>query len=515
MKPLFYYTFIIIFIFCSCNRSSEQEKEPVNNGPEIKYIYASTGENTGVNVMYVGVEFDPHFFSQNVTRNANPADWDIIVKRVTDMKVQSFRVMILPEWHEPVNDNNDPFVTDWDQFTFDSQEMQSLYKVLDLAQANDIRVTLVLWGCAKNMRLLNPAYTHLKEHFLAEGNSYNNWVVAPKNMDEWCENFSVLVQYLLEFKKYTCVREITPMNEPSYAYNLDGTVSPASYVEMCKKLNARFIADNIRDKLLFNLSDDAENAQFLKTCTTELSDVADLFNSHTYLFGYETPNTEIIQWEQNNRNLSEAAGKKHFVGEFGSNQTVGSSRQKDIDLYQRGVLMTRIVLNLFNAGASGVSYWSLLDQHYNKTGSYIEMQQLGLWRYKKADYSSEPYFSAIKGDYEPRPQYYAYSLLTNYILPGSEVYPIDLKENFVAGTAFKSEGGKYTYIFANGSEINICVGLENKYLGVDDEFAVYKYIQGELPNDDKVIQSTENLRTKDKKVEINLPALSVIVCQQK
>ncbi len=49
------------------------------------------------------------------------------------MKVQQFRIMMQPQWWEPSNDNNAPNVADMSKFTFDSEEMQSVYKVLDLA----------------------------------------------------------------------------------------------------------------------------------------------------------------------------------------------------------------------------------------------------------------------------------------------------------------------------------------------------------------------------------------------
>ena len=482
----------------------------------LPYINVTVDNPTGTKLQTIGTEFDPHFFSQNVTQNASPADWDIIVKRVTDMKMQSFRVMVLPEWYEPVNDNNDPSVTDWDRLTFNSREMQSLYKVLDLAQQNDIRVTLVLWGCVKAMSawsLLDPPYSSIPVHFLAEGSSNNEWCVAPKNVDEWCENFSILVQYLVSTRGYTCIKEITPMNEPSTPYHIEGT--PMGYVDMCKKLDARFRADNIRDKVLFNLSDDANDRTFLQTCTENLSEVADLFNSHTYGFGYQTPNTEMLRWEQANRQLTEAAGKKHFIGEFGSNQTVGATRQTDIDLYERGILMTRIALNMLNAGASGLSYWILMDLHYHKNFSYEGMQQLGLWRYKKEDYVSEPYFNTLQSDYEPRPQYYSYALLTQFIRPESDIYPVDLKNEFAAGTAFKNKDGKWTYVFANGTASHLYIKLENKQGNADGEYAVYQYIQNRLPAGDGMIQPTENITVNGQKTEIIIQRQSVYVCQQK
>ena len=84
--------------------------------------------STGIRLEGLGVELDPHFISQNVTRNdgATLEDWrDIVVRRVKMMDVQRFRVMLLPHWWEPVNDNQDSQVADMDRFTFDSAEMRS------------------------------------------------------------------------------------------------------------------------------------------------------------------------------------------------------------------------------------------------------------------------------------------------------------------------------------------------------------------------------------------------------
>ena len=139
------------------------------------------------------------------------------MKRVKEMGLQSLRVMVMPQWYEPKNDNPDASKIDWHNFTFNSVEMQSLYKVLDMAQEQNMEVTLVLWGAPPG-------------HFLAEGN-YGNWVVAPTNYEEWSENFSALVQHLLNNKKYTCVKEITPINEPDWSYIIKGKAAPtADYI---------------------------------------------------------------------------------------------------------------------------------------------------------------------------------------------------------------------------------------------------------------------------------------------
>lgn len=339
------------------------------------------GRSTGVTLAGLGVELDPHFLSQNVTRHdgAKASDWDeIVVPRIRKMGIQRFRVMLLPHWWEPLNDNSDPGVAALDRFTFESAEMRSLYKVLDIAQEMNADVTLVLWGCPTYCDLLDPAYAGVKRHFLCSSEG-TNWVVEPADSEEFAESFSTVVKHLIERRGYTCIKELTPFNEP------DGNIIPLErYVPLAKVLDRRLRADGIRDKVRLNLSDNTDTRRFfLEGCARELSQEADLFNSHTYIFGYDTPNSTVLAWEEANVAAAATAGKNHFVGEFGSNQCVGATRQTDIDRYDRGVLMTRLVVNFLNAGAVGTSYWSLIDQYYGRNESYAAMQQLGMWRYMR------------------------------------------------------------------------------------------------------------------------------------
>ena len=469
--------------------------------------------STGVRLEGLGVELDPHFLSQNVTRNdgATPEDWkNIVERRVEMMNIQRFRVMLQPHWWEPVNDNSDPQVTDESKFTFDSPEMKSVYAVLDLAERTGAGVTLVLWGC--------PAYCSYVEdgvasqgqrHFLCNKNG-TNWVTAPEDNEEFAENFSAVVKHLIEVKGYKCVKEITPFNEP------DGNVcEPDQYIQIIKALDRHFRKDGIRDKVRFNVSDNTDCRRFfLKECADNLADYADIFNSHTYMCGYECPNSYAYGWEKDNIDVVRKTGKNHFVGEFGSNLCVGASRQMDINWYKRGVLITRNCLNFLNAGAVGASYWSLIDQYYNRNASYGEMQQLGLWRYKKSVYQGAD-AEGCEEDYQPRPNYYAYSLLTRFVRKGDEVYPLDLQNEYAVGSAFLSEDGDWTYVFANGSEEDLEFNLFNandKNLG---EYDIYRYTEDGLPKDDSMISPCGSLKPSGKSYRISLPAQIVLLLEHK
>ncbi len=489
---------LLLAIVVSCKENKEYENVFV-------------GEPTGAKLEALGAELDPHFFSQNLTRNdgSKESDWQYVVARVKTMGLKKFRVMVLPQWYEPVNDNNNPNDTDRTKFTFDSPEMQSLYKVLDLAQAQNMDVCLVVWGCPVSVSLLDQKYADVKTCFMADQDKKGVWITGPTNYDEWAENFSTLVKYLNEDRKYTCIYEITPMNEP------DGgpLLTSPEYIKMAKILDARFKEDGIREKVRFNLSDNTDTRTFyLADCVNNLADVADIFNSHTYIFGYDTPNDSIFNWEKRNVTIAASAGKKHLVGEFGSNQCVGATRQKDIDLYARGVLMTRLVLNFFNAGAAGVSYWSLIDQYYGKDADYQQMQQLGLWKYMKEAYRTDTTYSRIGKDYEVRPQYYSYSLLTRFLKPGMEIFPLNLNDDFSIGSAFRDKEGKWTYVFANATGSSKSIAVNNPL--AEGRFDIYWYEENGLPEGDHMIRSQEGIAVGNEKLCVKLKPNTVVLCQQ-
>ena len=499
------------FLSCSCSKSGE----PVINDPEpenkTEYVTVNLGGATGVKVQAVGVELDPHFYSQNVVGKpdaSKEADWEIVVDRVRRMGVQRLRVMVQPQWFEPYNDNNDPMNTDFSAFHWNTIEMQSLYKVLEMAQSQNIDVCLVVWGCPKSVAMVEKEkYPDITTCFMTDP-AGTNWVTPPTNKDEFGENFAALVSYLRNEKGYTCVNEVTPFNEP------DGNVCELEpYIEICKVLDKHFKRMNIRDKVKFNLSDNTDTRRFyLEGCAAGLKGIADLFNSHTYIFGYETPNSEVQSWERANVEVAKRAGLNHMVGEFGSNQCVGATRQKDIDLYLRGVLMTRHVLNFFNAGACGVSYWSLIDQYYHYNDGISNMQQLGLWRYLKRIYRGNPIFETLKEDYQCRDQYYAYAMLTQNIRPGADIYPIDLSLDFANATAFKDEEGKWVYVIANQEEKQLALAIANNAEG---SFDFIRYKEDELPATDALLKPYMTKDVAEGSLKVIVEPHTVLVCRQK
>jgi alpha-galactosidase len=289
---------------------------------------------------------------------------------------------------------------------------------------------------------------------------------------------------------------------------------------MCRILDARLRQDGLRKLVKLNLSDNSDggtgNHHFLQACTEKLANTADLFNSHAYIFGYTTPNSTILNWERTNVLLTKAAGKHHFVGEFGSNQTVGATKQLDINRYERGILMARIVINLLNAGACGASYWSLLDQYYSKQEalSHDNMQQLGLWKYLRNDYMGDSINKDIHKDYEVRPQYFAFGMLSRFVQPNSIVYPILTRNEWVAATALRKAKNYWTYLFANPLKEDIRIDISNTQLHGTKKFKIYQYLRHSLPQNDMPIKASATCTQQDGHLIFSLPASSFVILEQ-
>ena len=174
--------------------------------------------------------------------------------------------------------------------------------------------------------------------------------------------------------------------------------------------------------------------------------------------------------------------------------------------------MARHVLNFFNAGACGVSYWSLIDQYYHFSEGLTNMQQLGLWRYLKSSYRVNPIYSELTEDYQCRDQYYSYAMLTENIRPGADIYPIDLGYDFANATAFRNEDGKWVYVIANQEDETIGLSIVND---VEGEFEIIRYKEDELPSDDSLLQPYRTRKTADGALEVVAYPQTVVVCRQK
>ena len=375
----------------------------------------------------IGVEFDPHFYAP-YNPNHTEEDWELIMSRIKKLGIQSFRVMAVPSYFEPVNDNDDPDTINWDNLTLDSPQMKSMKKILDAAQENDIRVNITFF-CV-DVGWLAPS-----------GQSY--WGQTPTNLAEFAENMSILMQYLINDMKYTCIKDFTPVNE---TMNFNPPFPFDYYKQACEEIDARFTKDGIRDKLNLVLGDDKKSTNWFESCAENLKDISDALNVHTYDYeGYTYRNISAYA----KKIYSQADGLPVLVDEFGGTN-IDAYHQATTDTYERGIFYSTIMSAFMNNGFAGMKHWQFFDQFYYDGPREDALMSIGL-------------FKDVEEGWEVRPFYQAWGLIMKYTRLDSEVYPItvieksetngkEFESHTVCGTAFKSPEGEWTYIITNSDE---------------------------------------------------------------
>ena len=83
----------------------------------------------------LGCEWDPKLLLPvNKERGVTDEDLQLIKQRMREMGLQTVRMMVMPEWFEPTNDNDDPHSADFANFRWDSEEGKCTLAYLQVCQ---------------------------------------------------------------------------------------------------------------------------------------------------------------------------------------------------------------------------------------------------------------------------------------------------------------------------------------------------------------------------------------------
>lgn len=413
------------------------------------------------------------------------------------MRLERIRCMLLPSWYVISADNIRQGVYDWE-----SKEMKSFYKTLDTAMKFGMTVNVTFWGC--NVGFMRDASSQ--------------WVTPPNEESEQdcVDCFADCIKYLIEDKGYTCIKEVTLFNEPNSIYS--GTVASACkrYCDLCEKLDDSFKKKGIRDKVLFNLSDDARDCAWLAITLQNLEGIINIANSHTYSFGdacnekgevitrmsnkeicYDLPNYNLNSYKE----FVSEYNVPHMWGEFGTLNGLDSHKTMDKYTARRGLDVARIALNMFNMGSVGVSYWVLFSQYYS-AGDFSsgKIMDMGLWGFADEEYNC-------------RPVYYSYSMITRFINKGDCIYPVYSEDDNIVAVAF-GNGDKWSYCVVNNADASKKIAFVNR-AGKPVTLNRYIYDENNVPTDNKVISSDGIITAEERVLSDNIPAFSFAIYTNK
>lgn len=432
----------------------------------------------------LGAEWDPKLLLPvNKERGVTDEDLELIKQRMDEMGLQTVRMMIMPEWFEPQNDNDDPKSADFANFRWDSEEGKCTLAYLKVCQELGVDVTLTWWGAAAGDWLSYP--------------DCGDWLSAPNDLDEMAENVVTVLRYVKEQLGYDCVKGVILQNEPSYSFKVSGgAVDFDYYVQYYKTVDAYLSAAGL-DEIKLIGADDAQSLGWYCRAYDELKDVCDMFDSHTYSWSYDMPYLDDLIDEFVSGRTNYSTEKPYVFGEFGDGSAQGAYAAASTETYGRGLFIASMAVNSLAAGASGLSYWPLHDvyYYYNETGGdNYGLMSMGLIGYK------------TDGEWSYRPTYYAWGLLCNSIPKGSEIYPVTGEDgNLIDAVAIKSPEGAWSLIAINRSATEQVINI---HTSLDCEMDSYLFAEGKLPTDGSQIASDGKLSPTDGVYSVTLPAYS-------
>ena len=441
----------------------------------------------------LGCEWDPKLLLPvNLERGVTEEDLDLIKQRIDEMGLQSVRMMVMPEWFEPANDNDDPKSADFANFRWDSDEVKCTFAYLKVCQELGVDVTLTWWGAAAGDWLSYP--------------DCGDWLSAPNDLDEMAENVTTVLRYIKEQLGYDCVKGVILQNEPSYSFKVSGGVVDFDrYVQYYKTVDAYLKDAGLRESVKLIGADDAQSLGWYCRTYDALKDVCDIFDSHTYSWSYDMPYLDDMIDEFVLGRTNYGTEKPYIFGEFGDGSAQGAYYAASTETYGRGLFIASMAVNSLGAGASGLSYWPLHDvyYYYNETGGdNYGLMSMGLIGYK------------TDGEWSYRPTYYAWGLLCNYIPKGSEVYPVTGEDdNLIDAVCVKAPDGTWSLIAVNRSAAEQVVNISTSLF--DCEMDSYLFAEDKLPTDGSQIASDGQVTATEGGYSITLPAYSFRVLNGK
>jgi len=391
-------------------------------------------------------------------------------------------------------------------FDFNDARILRICRILDYCQKKGVDVILGEWG--------NPRMDGIT-------------IADPR----WTEIVGGFLDYLVNVKKYTCIKYYNLGNEPN---NKDG------YVDLWKagsivnfenwhtsilNLHNELVKRGLKESIKIVGPDCAWGNDWIKRIIEdkELAAAIDVYEVHNYASDKEIENGfygKEMAYYREYISFKDPHGKEKqfFMAEAGmvtgKNKT---DQQKNIATFQYGVWMTDFAIQSMNAGQAGLTAWDMDDaMHTNgKLGPGTEITDY-IWK----EWGFWDSFGEEKGKPEltnMRPWFYAWSLLSKYVPRGSQI--LKTSDTGIAGlrsTASKiTANGKteYTFVIVNESTEKRVLNLFLANVkGID--LNQFNYFETDMPVDSrgfaraKKVLKSANLH---KGITVEMPSKGVVI----
>lgn len=505
---------LLAFCVAGCKKNDDNREINVAAGFDRYDLDAPLAQTVGG----IGAQIDTDNF---MPYNALTPDEEAMLEgRIEDMNLQFTRIKFFPEFFERGNDNSDPDSFDYSSpdVDFESVEMQALYKILDICERHNVRVDLSWYGCYAWFDSADGKYDGTWLGWTNEELGRNDsWVTGPKKTEdfdgyaEYAENIAVMLDYLINTKKYTCVYGFSVIAEMFMIGEKDpatgkvvGKLSWDGYSECVAVVDAKLKREGLRDKVVFFGHSNAGNVP--KNFNDEQQSVKEYF---------DIPGTGNYNWDINDNieaalnyfdkmvGYSEGMGKKgYYVSEFCQGKHfLDAVNKTDIDDYGAGMYIARFSIAALSEGVTFLNHYILGDTMF---GNYVHT--MGLWKYRDENW-------------EAHPEYYFYGLITKYSDIGATVYPVVKAKgddyHDIISVAMKLPDGSWSYFISNATNSAAKIAIVNE--DGPDKFNAYRITEAAIPEDRAVTlpAAYAEIDSSAGVAYVNLPANSFTVLSNK
>lgn len=468
----------LVFFNCSDTR----KKQAID-------IQISFSESGKVNMPFIGhgVQWSayPHADSEDAEWGFLMTDekWDALYKRVDFVKPHIIRVMDVAAWryYKGLDKKGKPILD------FKTQEIKSLYKLLDYCQSRNIKVLFGEWG-APGLWNLDKSIPEIER---ADDPRWTNMIVK-------------YLEHLIIEKGYTCIQYYNLVNEPNgYWASTDGDWDQwkVGYVQLAKALKTAGL-----DKYVSLSGPDAVTQwdhpkhtkkahDWVYSTVKELDAITGLYDFHIYADQNLIRTGNFISYLEPFTSEINKTNKPLVLGELGMKYN-GSLKEENtrrgkadpfagpddssmfVYDYFYGVDMADAAIQSMIAGVGGAIAWDL-DDAMHTVGDLGEKDQLkkwGMWN------SLSEEFGDLEADKIPRPWSYSWALLCNLFPPESNIYKPAYS---VVNDSIRAVASTYRNTFSaaivNQSKNSKKISLSSEMFSKDKILYLFEYSEDNRP----------------------------------
>jgi len=324
------------------------------------------------------------------------------------------------------------------QFTWNSPEMQILYRVLDWCERRHADVFLQqMWG--------NVAWNAFPEF---RGDPVKRVHSGPYSLDDFAESLAALVKHLVKEKRYTCLKWICINNEPRYDWSW-WQRPPNEPMSLRDGLAAvRRALDH--EGLAIPLSGpDWTDLPELKPAEIDFDPFLGAYDLHSYFARFDWGTGQgypLAQAEQRLRAWQSWAGdrgKPLFLSELGSMVFGWNGSAPGPSTFDAALKDAELVVRALNAGVEGFNRWSFL----NRGDLDGQWQMIDTW---------DPAAKTLRKTFPPKPNaYFVYGLISRLTAKHSSLLATDVTGGQIGGihrvftAALRSPRGHLTWMILN------------------------------------------------------------------